>query len=162
MRYQNRPLARLQHRTPDAVFLVFDEHRVGVIGTLADILPEAEKIDLRGILEALPGLHHRTQRADLLARRASRRRSRVPAGVLRRSIRGARSRNLGAIRVVYISGGSTMWESAEISLYAAIVTSSDAADGFRPRPTDGASRSPGECKRYAANENRVKRSQTKI
>src|SRR5215469_9570453 len=47
-----------------------------------------------------------------------------PASVLRRSIRGARSRNLGSIRVEYMSGGSTMWESAEISLYPAMVTSS--------------------------------------
>src|SRR6266702_3221919 len=61
------PLARLQDRPPDAVFLVFDDHRLGVIGAFADILPEPEEIDLRGVLEALPGLHHRAQRADLLA-----------------------------------------------------------------------------------------------
>src|SRR6516165_2078155 len=44
----------------------------------------------------------------------------LPAGVLRRSIFGARSRNLGSMRPVYMSGGSTMWESAEISLYSVI------------------------------------------
>src|SRR4029077_14523859 len=44
----------------------------------------------------------------------------LPAGVLRRAILGARSRNLGSMRPVYMSGGSTMWESAEISLYPAI------------------------------------------
>src|SRR5438094_9925692 len=60
-------LAGLQHRAPDTVLLVFFDHRVGVIGTLADILPEPEKIDLRGVLKALPGLHHRAQGADLHA-----------------------------------------------------------------------------------------------
>src|SRR5499427_5530022 len=44
----------------------------------------------------------------------------LPVGVLRRSIRGARSRNLGSMRPVYISGGSTIWESAEINLYSAM------------------------------------------
>src|SRR4029077_10623381 len=43
-----------------------------------------------------------------------------PDSVLRRSILGARSRNLGSIRLEYMSGGSTMWESADISLYSAI------------------------------------------
>src|SRR5215471_7634673 len=43
-----------------------------------------------------------------------------PPSVLRRSIFGARSRNLGSMRPAYMSGGSTMWESAEISLYPAI------------------------------------------
>src|SRR6516162_8527333 len=43
-----------------------------------------------------------------------------PVGVLRRSMCGARLRNFGAKRLVYISGGSTMWESADISLYSAI------------------------------------------
>jgi hypothetical protein len=32
-----------------------------------DILPGAEEIDLRWILEALPGLDHRAERADLHA-----------------------------------------------------------------------------------------------
>src|SRR5687767_9634662 len=35
-------------------------------------------------------------------------------------MRGARSRYLDAIRLVYISGGSTIWESPEMSLYAAM------------------------------------------
>ena len=39
-----------------------------------------------------------------------------PAGVFIRSIRGARSLNRGSMRLVYRSGGSTMWESAEMSL----------------------------------------------
>src|SRR5499427_3874030 len=45
-----------------------------------------------------------------------------PVGVSRRSRRGARSRNRGSIRLVYRSGGSTMWESAEISLWVIIAT----------------------------------------
>src|SRR5215470_5130760 len=45
-----------------------------------------------------------------------------PAGVSRRSRRGARSRNRGSIRFVYRSGGSTMWESAEMSLWVIIAT----------------------------------------
>src|ERR1700730_2051892 len=44
-----------------------------------------------------------------------------PVGVSIRSIRGARSLNRGSMRLVYRSGGSTMWESAEMSLYVAIV-----------------------------------------
>ena len=40
---------------------------MGVVSTLADILPGAEEIDLRWILEALPGLDHRAERADLHA-----------------------------------------------------------------------------------------------
>src|SRR6266850_5043267 len=43
-----------------------------------------------------------------------------PVGVSSRSRRGARSRNLGSIRVVYRSGGSTMCESAEMSLCVSI------------------------------------------
>jgi hypothetical protein len=38
-----------------------------VVGALADILPDAEEIDLRWILEALARLHDRAQGADLLA-----------------------------------------------------------------------------------------------
>src|SRR5499427_2779545 len=45
-----------------------------------------------------------------------------PVGVSRRSRRGARSRNRGSIRLVYRSGGSTMWESAEMSLWVIIAT----------------------------------------
>ncbi len=60
-------LARLQHRAPDPVLLVFADHRVGVVGALADVFPDAEKIDLRRVLETLPGLHHGAQGADLLA-----------------------------------------------------------------------------------------------
>src|SRR5919108_1723469 len=44
-----------------------------------------------------------------------------PVGVSKRSIRGARSLNFGSMRLLYMSGGSTMWESAEMSLYAVIV-----------------------------------------
>src|SRR5215813_8087980 len=44
----------------------------------------------------------------------------LPVGVARCSRRGARSRNFGSMRLVYISGGSTIWESAEISLYVAM------------------------------------------
>src|SRR5712664_2328255 len=47
-----------------------------------------------------------------------------PVGVSIRSIRGARSLNLGSIRLAYRSGGSMMWESAEMSLYVAIAPSS--------------------------------------
>src|SRR5688572_23073064 len=45
-----------------------------------------------------------------------------PVGVSSRSIRGARSRNRCSMRWVYRSGGSRMWESAEISLSVAIAT----------------------------------------
>src|SRR5215472_2983931 len=45
-----------------------------------------------------------------------------PVGVSRRSRRGARSRNRGSIRFVYRSGGSTMCESAEMSLWVIIAT----------------------------------------
>ena len=62
-----KPLARLQHRAPDAVFFVFDEHRSRVVGALADIFPDTEEINLRGVFEALPRLHDGAQRADLLA-----------------------------------------------------------------------------------------------
>src|SRR5579859_6413108 len=57
---------RLQQRTPDAVLLILGEHRIGGVSAFADILPDAEKIDRRGILEALPGLDHRAERTDLL------------------------------------------------------------------------------------------------
>ena len=60
-----QPLTGLQHGAPDAVLLVFGQHRLGVVGALADILPKPEKIDLRGVFEALPCLHHRTEGADL-------------------------------------------------------------------------------------------------
>src|SRR6266436_7233354 len=60
-------LARLQHRAPDPVLLVFGDHCVSVIGAFSDILPEAEKIDLRGVFEALPGLHDGPESADLHA-----------------------------------------------------------------------------------------------
>src|SRR5271154_5885185 len=60
-------LTWLQHRAPDAILLVLDQHCIGVVSALADIFPKAEEIDLRGVLEALPGLHHRAQRADLHA-----------------------------------------------------------------------------------------------
>src|SRR6267154_13234 len=62
-----KSLARLQHRAPDAVFFVFNEHRSRVVGALADIFPDAEEVDLRGVFKALPGLHDGAQRADLLA-----------------------------------------------------------------------------------------------
>ena len=39
-------LARLQHRTPDAVLFVLDQHRVGLICAPANIFPDPEKIDL--------------------------------------------------------------------------------------------------------------------
>src|SRR5258708_36294769 len=39
-----------------------------------------------------------------------------PVGVLRRSILGARSRSFGSKRLEYRSGGSTICESAEITL----------------------------------------------
>src|SRR5438105_8844054 len=58
-------LARLQARTPDAVFFILTDHRVWVVAALADILPDAEEIDLRGVLEALPGLHDRPKGTDL-------------------------------------------------------------------------------------------------
>ena len=60
-------LARLQHRAPDPVLLVFGDHCVSVVGAFADVLPEPEKIDLRGVLEALPGLHDGAEGADLHA-----------------------------------------------------------------------------------------------
>src|SRR2546425_10568380 len=47
-----------------------------------------------------------------------------PVGVSFRSIRGARSLNRGSMRLAYRSGGSMMWESAEMSLYVAIAPSS--------------------------------------
>src|SRR5947207_13058566 len=40
-------LARLQARAPYPVFFVFPDHRMRVVATLADVLPNAEKIDLR-------------------------------------------------------------------------------------------------------------------
>src|ERR1700758_4729127 len=36
-----------------------------IVGAFPHILPDAEKIDLRGVLESLPGLHHGSQGADL-------------------------------------------------------------------------------------------------
>src|SRR2546421_1722888 len=45
-----------------------------------------------------------------------------PVGVSSRSRRGARSRSFASIRVVYRSGGSTMCESAEMSLCVIIAT----------------------------------------
>src|SRR5437870_6120 len=41
-------LARLQARPPHAIFFILPDHRVGIVAALADILPDAEKIDLRG------------------------------------------------------------------------------------------------------------------
>src|SRR5262249_7274726 len=58
-------LARLQNRAPDAVLLVLTQHRIGGVGALTHILPETEEIDLRGIVEALSGLHDGAQGADL-------------------------------------------------------------------------------------------------
>src|SRR5262249_52471406 len=63
-----------------------------------------------------------------------------PAGVSRRSRRGARSRNRGSIRLVYGSGGSTRWESAEMSLWVIIATLLLAQDGSVQEP--GARRAP--------------------
>src|SRR6516162_8289724 len=60
-------LARLQAGTPHAVLFILGDHVMRVVGALADILPDAEEIDLRGVLEALPGLHHCTQGANLHA-----------------------------------------------------------------------------------------------
>src|SRR5215510_3589284 len=60
-------LARLQARAPHAVHLVFLDHHLGVVGAQAHVLPRAEEVDLRGIFEALPGLHHGAERADLLS-----------------------------------------------------------------------------------------------
>src|SRR5215475_2293972 len=57
-----------------------------------------------------------------------------PAGVSRRSRRGARSRNRGSIRLVYRSGGSTMWESAEMSLWVIIATLLLGQDGSGREP----------------------------
>src|SRR5262252_1450002 len=63
-----------------------------------------------------------------------------PAGVSRRSRRGARSRNRGSIRLVYRSGGSTMWESAEMSLWVIIATLLLDQDGSGREP--GVRRAP--------------------
>src|SRR5215471_11472793 len=41
-------------------FVLFD-HGVGVVGGLADVIPDAEEIDVRGIFKALPGLDHRAE-----------------------------------------------------------------------------------------------------
>src|SRR5262249_61714726 len=60
-------LARLQARAPHAVHLVFLDHHLGVVGAQAPALPRAEEVDLRGIFEALPGLHPGAERADLLS-----------------------------------------------------------------------------------------------
>src|SRR5437667_10579182 len=40
---------------------------MGVVAALADVFPDAEEIDLRGVFEALPGLHPRPERPDLHA-----------------------------------------------------------------------------------------------
>src|SRR5215831_8249495 len=63
-----------------------------------------------------------------------------PVGVSRRSRRGARSRNRGSIRLVYRSGGSTMWESAEMSLWVIIATLLLGQDGSGREP--GVRRAP--------------------
>ncbi len=60
-------LAGLQTRSPDAVLFILADHRVGIVAALADILPDTEEIDLRGVLEALAGLHYRPERPDLHA-----------------------------------------------------------------------------------------------
>src|SRR5215831_8555150 len=60
-------LARLQARAPYPVLLVFNDHRTRVVAALADILPDTEKIDLRGVLKTLPRLHDRSESADLHA-----------------------------------------------------------------------------------------------
>src|SRR6266446_1137541 len=60
-------LARLQARAPNAVLFILGDHRMRVVSALAHILPNAQKIDLRRVLEALAGLHYRTQGADLRA-----------------------------------------------------------------------------------------------
>ena len=67
-------MARLQHQAPDPVLLVFDQHRIGVIGTFSDVFPEAEEIDLRGILETLARLEQTDglQFSDLISEAAVR------------------------------------------------------------------------------------------
>ena len=60
-------LARLQARPPDAILFILFDHCVRIVATLAHILPDPEKIDLRGIFKTLPSLHDRAQGADLHA-----------------------------------------------------------------------------------------------
>ena len=60
-------LAGLQARAPDPVFFIFADHRIGVVAALADILPDAEEVDLRGVFEALSGLHDGPEGSDLHA-----------------------------------------------------------------------------------------------
>src|SRR5438067_22133 len=72
-------LARLQARPPDAVLFILFDHRMRIIAALADVFPDPEEVDLRRVLEALPGLHDRPQGPDLpreaLLDRNSRRRT---------------------------------------------------------------------------------------
>src|SRR6516165_868385 len=60
-------LARLQARPSHPVLFILSDHRMRIVATLADVFPDAEEIDLRGIFETLPRLHHRTQGANLHA-----------------------------------------------------------------------------------------------
>jgi len=55
------PLAGLQARPPHPIDFVLFDHGVGVVGGLADVVPDAEEIDVRGIFKALPGLDHRAE-----------------------------------------------------------------------------------------------------
>src|SRR5262249_58337186 len=61
------PLARLEAGAPRAVHLVLFDHGRGIVAAEPDVLPDAEEVDGRGILEALAGLHDRAQRPRLLA-----------------------------------------------------------------------------------------------
>ena len=55
------PLAGLQARTPHPIEFVLLDHGVGVVGGLADVVPDAEEIDVRGIFKSLSGLDHRAE-----------------------------------------------------------------------------------------------------
>src|SRR5712692_958330 len=58
-------LARLQTGPPDTVHLVLLDHRLRIVRGEPDVFPQAQEIDLGGILEPLSRLHHRAQGADL-------------------------------------------------------------------------------------------------
>src|SRR4029434_5080542 len=58
----------LQTRARAAVHLVLFDHRLRLVGAEAHVFPDAQEVDVGGILEPLTRLHDRAQRAGLPAR----------------------------------------------------------------------------------------------
>ena len=116
-------LARLQHRAPDAVLLVFDDHRMRRRRRPCGHPPRRRgNRSARGPRSAARPASPRPA-CRPAGRRASRRRIRArPASCAAPSAAPGRGAS-GRSGSVYMSGGSTMCESAEIILYSAIATS---------------------------------------